>query len=207
MIEYINYMENHRFCYTAGMKSSSPRGNDRPRSPASDRLAQLLMQLGSQAFAYFGAVATDIGLPPPVAMALQRIEPARPGPMHELAEAMGCDPSYVTWIADQLEAHGLAERQLAAHDRRVKVLALTPAGLAIRERMLTRLSQVPFAIDQLSADETARLGELLTRVLGGEAATGPEECARFAVRHHLHREQRKQGSGRDGPAVKGEAWG
>jgi DNA-binding MarR family transcriptional regulator len=133
------------------------------------------LDLGSRAFAHFGAVATELGLPPPVAMAVRRIEPARPGPMNELAEAMGCDPSFVTWIADQLEERGLAERQLSSHDRRVKVLALTPAGLALRDELRQRLARVPFALDRLSVDEASTLSELLARILSdADAPTGPE---------------------------------
>lgn len=149
------------------------------------------MHLGSRAFGFFGAIAADVGLAAPVAMALQRIEPTRPGPMNELAGAMGCDPSYVTWIADQLEANGLAERRLAAHDRRVKVLALTPAGLAAREHLLDRLSRAPFAIDELSAAEAQQLSDLLVRVLGGEAPD-VDHCAVFSVRQHHNGDHRKQ---------------
>ncbi len=173
------------------MKLSLPRGDAPPRTPDSDQLAQLLMHVGSRAFAYFGVAAAELGLAAPVAMALQRIEPSRPGPMNELAGAMGCDPSYVTWIADQLEANGLAERRLAAHDRRVKVLALTPAGVETREQLLDRLAQTPFAIDQLSAAETRTLSDLLMRVLGGEAPD-IDHCAVFSVRHQHNGDHRKQ---------------
>lgn len=152
------------------------------RSPELDHLGALLMRLGSRSFAFFGAVATELGLPPPVAMALQRIDPARPGPMHELAGAMGCDPSYVTWLADQLEARGFGERQSASHDRRVKVLALTPAGVAVREQLLGRLAQVPFPLEQLSRGEAASLSELLARLLDVRPAAGADLCPPFASR-------------------------
>ncbi len=173
------------------MKLSLSRGATVPRTPESDQLAQLLMHVGSRAFGYFGAAAAEVGLAAPVAMALQRIEPDRPGPMNELAGAMGCDPSYVTWIADQLEANGLAERRLAAHDRRVKVLALTSAGVAMREQLLDHLARPPFALDQLSASETRTLSDLLLRVLGGEGQD-VDHCAVFSVRQQHNGDQRKQ---------------
>lgn len=194
MVEIVNYWQRQGFallCYTGAMRRSQPRGETQPRSPETDQLTQLLMHLGSRAFGFFGAVAADVGLAAPVAMALQRIEPSRPGPMNELAGAMGCDPSYVTWIADQLEANGLAERRLATHDRRVKVLALTPAGEAAREQLLDRLARAPFALDQLSTPETQQLSDLLRRVLGGESPD-VDNCAVFAVRHHHNGDHRKQ---------------
>lgn len=174
------------------MNSRVPNGDAARRSPELDNLAALLIRLGGRSLAYFGAVATEIGLPPPVTMALQRIDPARPGPMHELAGAMGCDPSYVTWLADQLEAKGLAERQLATYDRRVKVLALTPAGMAVREQVLDRLAQVPFPLESLSSTEAASLSELLARLLGDELAAGADQCA-VAVRPQLADHQRTVG--------------
>jgi hypothetical protein len=97
----------------------------------------------------------------------------------------------VTWIADQLEANGLAERRLAAHDRRVKVLALTPAGVAMREQLLDRLARPPFALDRLSAADTRSLSDLLMRVLGGEAPD-VDHCAVFTVRHQHNGDHRKQ---------------
>jgi DNA-binding MarR family transcriptional regulator len=117
-------------------------------------------------------------------MALQRLDPERPGPMHELAGAMGCDPSYVTGIADQLEALGLAERRSAMHDRRVKVLALTSAGVAARQRFLDHLACGPFAVDQLSAAEAAVLAELLERVLDDSEPGSAHHCDRVSAGRH-----------------------
>lgn len=182
------------------MDSSLPVGNV-PRAPVLDQLGARLMQLGSRSFAYFGAVATELGLPPPVAMALQRIEPARPGPMHALAGAMGCDPSYVTWLADQLEARGLAERQSTTRDRRIKVLALSPAGIALRAQLLLRLSQVPFPLEQLSAAEAAALSELLARLLGDDPADGVDHCAPFAARRQPSAGPRNLGTSAEPSAV------
>jgi DNA-binding MarR family transcriptional regulator len=180
------------------MNSAVPEDVGYPELQARDRLPRLLMRLGSRSFAMFGAAATECGLPPPVAMALQRLEPDRPRPMHALAGAMGCDPSYVTGIADQLEALGLAERRLATHDRRVKELALTPAGVATRERFLDRLARSPFAIDHLSGEEAAMFVALLERVLDVDGSVVSDQCGGFVVRQQspaeprLHRSQRRR---------------
>ena len=52
--------------------------------------------------------------------------------MSSLAGMLFCDASNVTGIVDRLEARGLIERRPAAQDRRVKLLALTPAGEQVR---------------------------------------------------------------------------
>ena len=48
--------------------------------------------------------------------------------MSSLAGKLFCDDSNVTGIVDRLEARGLIERRPAEHDRRVKLLGLTPEG-------------------------------------------------------------------------------
>ena len=67
---------------------------------------------------------------------LRLLDPTKPRPMGELAEMLKCDASNITGIVDRLEARGLVVRGSAPGDRRVKALAPTPAGLAMRERVL-----------------------------------------------------------------------
>ena len=56
--------------------------------------------------------------------------------MRDLAARLQCDPSNVTFLADRLEERGLVERRPDPSGRRVKLLALTPAGLAMRIRVV-----------------------------------------------------------------------
>src|SRR6266567_1084584 len=58
---------------------------------------------------------------------------------HELGQRMGCDPSFITTIADSLEKHGLARREPSQRDRRSKNIVLTPEGEAVRERLFREL--------------------------------------------------------------------
>jgi DNA-binding MarR family transcriptional regulator len=68
-----------------------------------------------------------------------------PMAMKELGQRMRCDPSFVTNIADQLEKRGLATRESDPADRRVKRIALTPAGLELKQRIETEiLSGLPW---------------------------------------------------------------
>jgi DNA-binding MarR family transcriptional regulator len=57
-----------------------------------------------------------------------------PQPRRALAERLHCDPSNVTFLADRLEERGLITRVADPADRRVKALALTDEGRAVRER-------------------------------------------------------------------------
>lgn len=54
--------------------------------------------------------------------------------MCELADAVLLSRSGLTRLADRLEAEGLIERQACSKDRRSTHVALTPKGLAERER-------------------------------------------------------------------------
>ncbi|MBA2518962.1 MAG: winged helix-turn-helix transcriptional regulator [Chloroflexia bacterium] len=185
------------------MNGASSPGIEAPPAPEQDQLAWLLLRLGSRSIAYFGAMAQELGLPMPLAMALQWIEPARPRPMNELAGSMRCDPSYVTWIADQLEAHGLAERRLAPHDRRVKELVLTEAGIARREGLLRGLAQFPPALTPLARSESSTLRDLLARLLGNDESTVLDQCPMFNVRHRGEQRQPAVNCPRDLPASEG----
>ena len=72
---------------------------------------------------------------------------------------MRCDPSFVTNIADQLEKRGLATRESDPADRRVKRIALTPAGLELKQRIETEiLNGLPWrhALDNRRARLPAR---------------------------------------------------
>ena len=91
----------------------------------------------------FLAVASEFELSPPQVRALGVLDPERPVPMSELAEALHCDNSNVTGIVDRLEDRGLVERRSATHDRRVKMLVVTDRGAEVRERLAERLEQAP----------------------------------------------------------------
>src|ERR1700750_2307854 len=76
-------------------------------------------------------IATEFGMNGSDAIALLKLD--APMTMKELGQRMGCDPSFVTTIADALEKHGLARREPSLRDRRGKNIVLTPGGEAVRE--------------------------------------------------------------------------
>jgi DNA-binding MarR family transcriptional regulator len=133
--------------------------------PASEAWA-LMHELLWESKSRFAAVSQEIDISPPQFHALRLLEPGSEIPMRALAQSLFCDASNVTGIVDRLEARGLIERRSATHDRRVKMLALTPEGEAFRERMLELLFAAPPALRTLSKAEQRELRDLMRRALG-----------------------------------------
>jgi MarR family transcriptional regulator, organic hydroperoxide resistance regulator len=111
----------------------------------------------------FGAVASEFELSPPQVHALRLLDPDEPRPMSELAEALHCDNSNVTGIVDRLEDRGLVVRKPAEHDRRVKMLAITPAGADVRARLAQRLAVPPEPLARLSPEDQRALRDIMRR--------------------------------------------
>jgi DNA-binding MarR family transcriptional regulator len=113
----------------------------------------------------FLAFAQELGLAPMQLHALRVIEPGAELPMSSLAGKLSCDASNVTGIVDRLEARGLIERRPAAHDRRVKLLALTTEGERVREAAWRQLSQPPPEIAALPPEQQRALRDALRAAL------------------------------------------
>jgi len=115
------------------------------------------------------SVAAEFELSPMQAHVLRLLEPGQPLPMRALAGKLCCDPSNVTGIVDRLEERGLLERRPAPGDRRVKMLALTEEGAAVRARHRARLFDPPEPIRHLSEDDQRALCEILARALAASS--------------------------------------
>jgi DNA-binding MarR family transcriptional regulator len=138
----------------------------RPRaSPASEAWA-LMFELMHLSKRRFMAIASEFELSPPQVMALRQLDPDEPKPMSELALALRCDNSNVTGIVDRLEDRGLVERCPAAHDRRVKMLSITPRGAQVRAGLSARLDEPPEPLASLSAEDQRALRDIMRRALG-----------------------------------------
>ena len=111
------------------------------------------------------AIAGEFELAPAQVMALKSLEPGQPKPMSELATALRCDNSNVTGIVDRLEARGLVSRRPGEHDRRVKMLEVTPEGEELRRRLRERLDRPPEALESLPEDDARALRDILARAL------------------------------------------
>jgi DNA-binding MarR family transcriptional regulator len=83
-------------------------------------------------------IAAEFGLTVSDTKALIMLD--MPMTMKDLGLRMGCDPSFVTSVADALEKHGLARREPSLRDRRSKNIVLTPEGVTLRDRLCAELS-------------------------------------------------------------------
>ena len=126
---------------------------------------QLFFEIGMAQRVRAGAALAELGLGFAQAHALRMLDPEEPIPMSALAERLFCDASNVTGLVDRLEARGLVERRSHDHDRRVKALTLTPAGVALREQVRTVMSEPPEAIAALSEADQRALRDILARAV------------------------------------------
>jgi DNA-binding MarR family transcriptional regulator len=130
-----------------------PLTDDQLNQQISDTLPELIKHfhdLGQR-------IATEFGMNSSDAIALVKLD--TPMTMKELGQRMGCDPSFVTTIADALEKHGLARREPSLRDRRSKNIVLTPEGEAVRERLFREfLTQAPWCTALDTGERRCLLG-------------------------------------------------
>ena len=143
---------------------ASPTATRRRASPAGEAWA-LMHELFHASRRRFLDVASEFELSPPQVRALGVLDPGRPVPMSELACALHCDNSNVTGIVDRLEDRGLVERRSATHDRRVKMLAVTPRGAELRARLAERLDEPPDALARLTPEDQLALRDIMRRAV------------------------------------------
>ena len=108
-------------------------------------------------------IASDFGLTVSDTKALFMLE--APMTMKDLGLRMGCDPSFVTSVADGLEKHGLARREPSQRDRRSKNLVLTPEGVQLRDRLCAELSARAPWCTTLDSSERRCLLTLMRKML------------------------------------------
>ena len=140
---------------------------------AGARAWELMYEIFKASKPYMDTVASAFELTPQQLFALKNLNVERAMTMSELASTLGCDASNVTSIVDRLESRGLVERHSSEHDRRVKALVITTAGLEVRERIHERMQQPPPAIDHLAIADQEALCTILARALAtmGSPAT------------------------------------
>lgn len=119
-------------------------------APALSRdILDALTTLIKQAEPVWHSIADGFGVAPPHLLAMFKLEGGLA--MKDLAQRLGCDASFVTAIADNLEKRGFLRREPGLRDRRVKNLVLTEQGLAAKDRLMTQLAaKMPwcYALDE-----------------------------------------------------------
>ena len=111
------------------------------------------------------AVCNKLGLTGAQGHLLRRLKPGTTIPMRGLAQVLGYDASNITGLVDKLEARGLVERRPDPTDRRVRMIAITEAGAALRDTLLENVFIPPPAIASLNDRDKQLLAEILSKVV------------------------------------------
>jgi len=142
--------------------------NRETRLEEAARLSQMFVDITDKAKADFAEIVATLGLPVHLARAVLML--TTPAPMRDLAERLACDRSYITNLADQLEERGLVTR-IPGEDRRVKLLQLTPAGVALRDQVSAAVAERALVLRRLTGPERKTLAPLLEKLLRDDPDT------------------------------------
>ncbi len=126
---------------------------------------ELMYEVFKASKPFMETVAGRFDLTPQQLFAVRSLDADKPLTMSAFATALGCDASNVTSIVDKLESRGFVERQSSALDRRVKVVAVTPAGSDLRQRIAEKMQNPPPAIANLPLADQETLVAILQRAL------------------------------------------
>ena len=137
-------------------------------APELDQAWPALVGLIMQQRWRWAEVAEQLGISQAGLRGLLAIDPDQPRSMGDLARELNCDRSYVTSIVDDLERAGLAERRVAAEDRRVKTIALTPAGGRALGTVRNSLMKPPAELAALTVAQQRTLANLVRKAAGGD---------------------------------------
>jgi DNA-binding MarR family transcriptional regulator len=136
------------------------------------------MVLEGEHVAKMAALSARTKLSPGVMKTLVRLARTDGISMGELARGIGCDPSYVTALVDDLAAHRLATRESDPVDRRVKIVVLTAKGRSLAQEVESILSVPPAAFGVLSRPELRQFRDLLDKVIAADPQLSKAEGAK-----------------------------
>jgi len=140
---------------------------DIPDDELNQQITDALGELIRHAHDLGQGIAADLGLTVSDTKALIMLQ--TPMTMKDLGLRMGCDPSFVTSVADALEKHGLARREPSQRDRRSKNLVLTPEGVKLRDRLYAEMSaRAPWCTTLDTSERRCLLG-LIKKMLKSRA--------------------------------------
>jgi DNA-binding MarR family transcriptional regulator len=133
---------------------------------ASTRLARILRR------------ETHTGLTPTQVAALATLQRRGPVPLGALAEAERISAPTATKVVDKLARAGLVERRAHPEDRRVSLVAVTPAGhdllTATRRHKTAWLATRLAALDPADRDRLLDAVEVLERLVAPDAPAAPD---------------------------------
>lgn len=143
-------------------KTSSPSANIALESLAGHHIRRL-QQI---AVAIFLQENHAHGLTPVQYAALQGVRNAPGTDQRTLARAIGFDTSTIAGVIDRLEARGLMRRNASPADRRVRLLEVTDAGIALLDTALPAVLRTQERIlEPLTPNERAEFMRLLRQLV------------------------------------------
>jgi MarR family transcriptional regulator, organic hydroperoxide resistance regulator len=139
--------------------------------PLHYQLAEAAYELHAALERHLHDTLVELDLTVSLSDAVWELDPAL-GPLSRraLAERLRCDPSNVTFLVDRLEERRLVSRGRGGSDRRVKTLALTPAGVEVRNRLIATIAGSPM-FSGLTSAQQRQLADLLQRCVGSDQSS------------------------------------
>jgi len=142
-----------------------------PTDPlALDRQVCFALAVASRSvIAVYRPVLERIGLTHPQYLVMLALWERSPRTVRDISEALLLEPATLSPLLTRLEANGLLTRERSGTDKRALDVALTPAGIALREEALN----VPGTIvGKLGIDvaELERTRDALTRMISAATA-------------------------------------
>ena len=114
------------------------------------------------------SVAAEFDLASGQAFTLFLLDTSRVRSMKEYCKAYSCDAGNLTGLVDGLEEKGLVVREQDQADRRIKVIRVLPAGVAIQQKLAARLAEVNEELfSPLSANEKVVMEEMIQKIYRG----------------------------------------
>jgi DNA-binding MarR family transcriptional regulator len=152
------------------VQAQQVRTVEHPLRNPSERAWDLVRELitAGEMVERMGRLSKEHDLSPGSIKALQRLRRGGHLSMRDVARSLGCDPSYVTGLVDELAQHGLVERQSHPDDRRVKTVVLTQEGVAVADQAEQILGTPPAAFEALTDREAEQLVRLLAKVTSAQ---------------------------------------
>jgi DNA-binding MarR family transcriptional regulator len=152
------------------------------RDPSADLVADAeRLRLASTRLARILRRETHTGLTPTQVAALATLQRRGPVPLGVLAEAERISAPTATKVVDKLARAGLVERRAHPEDRRVSLVAVTPAGhellTATRRHKTAWLATRLAALDPADRDRLLDAVEVLERLVAPDAPDGPGDQA------------------------------
>ena len=144
--------------------------DDRRREQLGNEIAALMGPLVRGLNSAFQTCAGALGLTPSEAQILWLLQLRGALPIKDLARALDIDPANASTLVTKLERRGLARRDAAPHDRRMRLIELTGAGRGMRDRLAACIADRKPTFRELTTDELVVFRDLLRRLADADRA-------------------------------------